>query len=71
MDTQKSRSGYVFTLASGVVSWCNRLQTIVALFTIEAKYIKIIEASKEAVWLACLYSEFALPEKAPMLGYDS
>ncbi|MCO5596081.1 hypothetical protein L7F22_050139 [Adiantum nelumboides] len=66
VDTRKSTSGYVFTLARGAVSWCSRLQKIVALSTIEAEYISGIEASKEAIWLARLCSDFGLPDKAPM-----
>ncbi|MCO5586528.1 hypothetical protein L7F22_040468 [Adiantum nelumboides] len=49
VDTQKSTSGYVFTLAGGVVSWCSKLQKIVALSTTEAEYISATEASKEAI----------------------
>ncbi|MCO5556884.1 hypothetical protein L7F22_010438 [Adiantum nelumboides] len=71
VDTRKSTSGYVFTLARGAVSWCSRLQKIVALSTTEAEYISATEASKEAIWLARLCSEFGLPDKAPMLGCDS
>ncbi|MCO5553380.1 hypothetical protein L7F22_006901 [Adiantum nelumboides] len=71
VDTRKSTSGYVFTLAEGAVSWCSRLQKIVALSTTEAEYISATEASKEAIWLAPLCNEFGLPDKAPMLGCDS
>ncbi|MCO5589082.1 hypothetical protein L7F22_043048 [Adiantum nelumboides] len=71
VDTQKSTSGYVFTLAGGAVSWCSKLQKIIALSTTEVEYISATEASKEAIWLARLCSEFGLPDKAPMLGCDS
>ncbi|MCO5569008.1 hypothetical protein L7F22_022714 [Adiantum nelumboides] len=70
VDTRKSTSGYVFTLAGGAISWCSRLQKIVALSTTEAEYISATKASKEAIWLARLCSEFGLPDKAPMLGCD-
>ncbi|MCO5587877.1 hypothetical protein L7F22_041829 [Adiantum nelumboides] len=50
VDTRKSTSGYVFTLAGGVVSWCSRLQKIVALSTTEAEYISATEVFKEAIW---------------------
>ncbi|MCO5562840.1 hypothetical protein L7F22_016475 [Adiantum nelumboides] len=58
VDTRKSTSGYVFTLARGAVSWCSKLQKIVASSTTEAEYISATEASKEAIWLARLCSEF-------------
>ena len=71
VDTRKSTSGYVFTLVGGAVSWCSRLQKVVALSNIEGKYISTTEASKEAIWLACLCNEFDFLEKAPVLGCDS
>ncbi|KAH7301632.1 hypothetical protein KP509_23G035000 [Ceratopteris richardii] len=71
VDTRKSTSGYIFTLAGGAISWCSRLQKIVALSTTEAEYISATEASKEAIGLARLCCEFGLPSKAPMLGCDN
>ncbi|KAH7387965.1 hypothetical protein KP509_16G051000 [Ceratopteris richardii] len=57
VDTRKSTSGYVYILAGGAISWCSRLQRIVALSTTD--------------WLARLCSEFGMLEKAPLLGCDS
>ena len=71
VDTRKSASGYVYTLASGAISWCSRLHTIFALSTTEAEYISATTASKIAIWLARLCSEFGMLEKAPILGCDS
>ena len=36
LDKRKSTTGYVFTLAKGVVSWASKLRAVVALSTIEA-----------------------------------
>ena len=58
VDTHKSTSGYIYIHAGGAISWCSRLQRIVALSTTEAEYISATEASKEAIWLARLCSEF-------------
>ena len=46
VDTRKSTSGYVYTLASGAISWCSRLQRIVELSTTKSEYISATEASK-------------------------
>jgi hypothetical protein len=40
LDKRKSTIGYVFMLAGGAVSWLFKLQTVVALSTTEAEYIK-------------------------------
>ena len=44
VDTRKSTSGYLFTVVGGTVSWCSKLQKIVALSTTETEYISAIEA---------------------------
>ena len=71
VDTRKSTSGYVFTLAGGAISRCSRLQRIVALSTTKAEYISATEASKEAIWLGRLVRNFGLPVHARVLVCDS
>lgn len=50
LDKRKSTTGYVFTLAGGVVSWISKLQTVVTLSTTEAEYMVATQACKEAIW---------------------
>jgi len=38
-DTRRSRSGYVFTVGGGAVSWSSKLQTVVATSSAESEYI--------------------------------
>ena len=51
VDSSLSTSGYVMTYVRGAVSWCqSRLRKVVALSTIEAKYIAtMVEAKKELI----------------------
>lgn len=51
LDDRKSTSGYLFTLAGGAISWSSKKQDSVALSSMEAEYIAVSEAVKEAVWL--------------------
>eukprot|EP00253_Pinus_taeda_P016903 PITA_16903 len=51
LDQRRSTSGYVFNLFRGAVSWMRKKQFVVALSTIEAKYIATTHAREEAVWL--------------------
>jgi len=51
LDTRRSTSGYIFTLAGGAISWKSKKQESVALSSMEAEYISACEAVKEAVWL--------------------
>ena len=51
VDTRKSTSSYIYTLAGGAISWCSRLQKIVTLSITKVEYISATEASKEAIWM--------------------
>ena len=50
-DNRRSTTWYFFTVGGTTVSWISKLQKVVALSTIEAKYVSTIEASKEMIWL--------------------
>jgi hypothetical protein len=38
-DSRRSTTWYVFTIGGTTVSWISKLQKVVALSTIEAKYV--------------------------------
>jgi hypothetical protein len=50
-DSQRSTSGYVFTLASGSISWRSCKQTIATASTMYAKFIAYYEAVGQVIWL--------------------
>nr|XP_025883704.1 uncharacterized protein LOC112940161 [Solanum lycopersicum] len=49
IDSRKSTSGNVFTLGGGAIAWRSIKQTCVADSTMEAEYVAVSEAAKEAV----------------------
>eukprot|EP00253_Pinus_taeda_P006007 PITA_06007 len=51
IDNMRSTTGYVFTVGGTTVSWVSKIQSVVALSTIEVEYVVAIEASKEMIWL--------------------
>jgi hypothetical protein len=51
LDTHKFTGGYIFTAASGAVSYCSKLQKVVALSSTEAEYSSATEAAKEGSYL--------------------
>ena len=56
MDSRKSTLGYVFMLASGVMSWRSKKQTLTAASTIEVKFVSCFEATSHGVWLKSFIS---------------
>ena len=68
---RRSTTGYVFTLAKAPVSWKSTLQSTVALSTMEAKYIAITEAVKEAIWLQGLLDDLGVGQKQVTVFCDS
>jgi transposase InsO family protein len=48
---RKSRSGYVFLLAGGAISWWSGKQDLVATSTTHAEYIGQDQAARELVWI--------------------
>ncbi|KAE9281523.1 hypothetical protein PR003_g27655 [Phytophthora rubi] len=48
-EQRKSTTGFVFTLAGGVVAWMSRRQSIIALSTAEAEYVASCEAAMEVI----------------------
>ena len=53
------------------MSWKSKLQKCVALSTIEAEYIVIIEASKELLWMKKFLQELGLQQERYLLYCDS
>jgi hypothetical protein len=51
VDSKKSTSGYIFTLAGGAISWKSSKQTTTASSTMQAEYMACYEATGQAVWL--------------------
>eukprot|EP00253_Pinus_taeda_P035994 PITA_35994 len=57
-DDRKSTAGYVLTLGSGPITWACKKQAAISLSSAEAEYRGAVEASKEALWLRQILSEF-------------
>jgi len=57
INGRKSQRGYVFQVYHGPVTWKSYKQSMVALSTMEAKYVACSEATREAQWLAKLHMD--------------
>jgi hypothetical protein len=47
----RSIIGYVFTLGGRIISRISKLQKVVSLSTMKAKYVSNTKDSKEMIWL--------------------
>eukprot|EP00253_Pinus_taeda_P015771 PITA_15771 len=64
-NDRKPIEGYVFTLDYGPITWdCNK-QSVVSLSLVESEYHGAIKASKEALWLHQILSEFGFEQQHP------
>jgi hypothetical protein len=51
LDTRRSTTAYCFILHGGAISWGSLTQKTVAASTVEAEFMAISAAAKEAIWL--------------------
>ena len=66
-----STTSYVFTIRGTIVSWISKIQQVVALSTIEAKYVIATKVSKELIWLKRLMEELGKVQEDAKLWNDS
>eukprot|EP00253_Pinus_taeda_P021193 PITA_21193 len=62
-NDRKSTAGYVFTLGLGPNTWACKKQGAISLSSADAEYRGAVEASKEALWLRQILSEFGFQQQ--------
>jgi hypothetical protein len=70
-DDRKSTGAYVFTIGIGAVSWKAKKQVVTALSTLEAEYMAMTQAAKEAIWIRRLIRELGSTLDAVTLFGDN
>ncbi len=69
-DNHHSKTGNVFVMSHGAVSWLSKRQAIVALSTAEAEYIALSAATQEVIWLRKLLSDLNQPMADPTMLFE-
>jgi len=60
-DDRKSYTGYVFIINGGAVSWSTHKQVTVAFSSMEAEYMALSDAAREALARKQLFQELGMP----------
>jgi len=60
LDSRRSTTGYVVYAAGGPIAWQSRLQTTVAVSTMEAEYMSAFGAIQELIWIKGVLSEIGI-----------
>ncbi len=68
---RKSTSGYLFIKAQAPISWKSKKQPIVSQSSMEAEYIALTSATKEALWISKLEKEIEGKEKMIRIYEDN
>ena len=71
LDKRRSTMGYVFTLSQTPASYRTILQSTVALSTMEAEYMAMTEAMKEAICLQRLLNDLWIDQDLLKINFDS
>jgi hypothetical protein len=66
-NTRKSTTGTVATLCGSAISWQSKLQRTVAQSTMEAEYVAMAQAVKEALWLSKLMYDITGDGQLPIV----
>jgi hypothetical protein len=70
VETRRSITGYIFFISEGPVSWQSRMQTSVALSSMEAEYMAASAATQEAMWQAQLLEQMGMRIDLPIKLYE-
>ena len=72
IDDMKSTSDYAFSLGSRIFSWASKKQATVAQSTAEAKYMAVVEATSQAIWLRKIFKDMGEKQSGPTtINYDN
>ena len=64
-DEQSVRGAVHYKYRGSPITWSSRRQATVSTSTVEAEYVAVAEAAKEAVWLRNLLGELGLEQRGP------
>ena len=67
LDLRRSTTGYVVYAAGGPIAWQSKLQTTIAVSTMEAEYMAAFGAIQELIWTKGVLDELGFIYVGPMI----
>ena len=67
LDSRRSTTGYVVYASGGPISWQSKLQSTIAVSTMEAEYMAAFGAIQELIWTKGVLSEIGFDYVGPMI----
>ena len=67
LDSRRSTTGYVIYAAGGPIAWQSKLQSTIAVSTMEAEYMAAFGAIQELIWTKGVLSEMGFDYIDPMI----
>jgi hypothetical protein len=71
LGERRLTTSYVFTLVGRPICWKSMIQSTVAISITKVEYMAVVEAPKEALWLAGLVKELGIQQGGVSLYCDS
>ncbi len=69
LNDHKSQSGYVVFLNGGPITWVSHKQQCIASLTTKTKYVDVVMATKEIVWLRHLLANLGYSQSTPTMFF--
>jgi len=66
-DDRRLVGAYLIKIGDGVVSWKSKKQSCVALWSTEAEYMVLCQASKESVWMVDFLKDLGVSMQGPVV----
>ena len=66
LDTRRSTTGYIVYAAGGPIAWQSKLQSTIAVSTMEAEYMSAFAAIQELIWLKGVLKEIGISIDDPI-----
>lgn len=70
IDQRRSRTGYIVFMNQSPIMWCSKLQSTVALSSMNSEYIALSSTSQEVIWSRSMLEELGFNQSDPSIIWE-